>query len=85
VRADTIYWTVAEIATRLRLSKPDTILAAIHAGGLAAVNVSGGVRPTWRVAEADLQRWLDSRRAVPVPPVTRRRKRPRAAAVTAYF
>jgi hypothetical protein len=50
-----------QIARMLRTS-PDKVLLAIREGRLKAINLSGkGSRPRWKVAPADLQRWLDSR------------------------
>lgn len=60
--------TVQEVAERLQLH-PRTVRRAIAGGGLRAFEVAGGA---WRVAEDDLQAWLEARankpRAVPSVP-----------------
>jgi hypothetical protein len=64
--------TVADVQARLTLKKPDAVLSAIHAGHLAAVNVSSGRRPTWRIDPAALESFLLSRRAMPAVKTERR-------------
>ena len=50
-----------QIARMLRTS-PDKILLAIREGRLKAINLADSEsRPRWKIAPADLQRWLDSR------------------------
>jgi hypothetical protein len=61
------------------------VLAWIHGGELAAANVSAGSgRPTWRVSEADLDRFLAGRRAVPAS-AGRKLRRKRPAEVIEFF
>ncbi len=58
--------TVRDVQQRLSLTKPDGVLAHIHAGRLQAVNVSSGEgRPTWRISEEALTAFLESRTARP--------------------
>lgn len=84
--AEPAYLTVREVQTRLRLGKPDAVLAAIRSGRLAALNVSSGSgRPTWRIAEPDLAAWLASLKSQPPTKPTRRPKRARLAGVREYF
>lgn len=48
--------TVRDVCKRLRLSKPQAVLDLIHSGRLRACDVSAGKRrPTWRIAEEDLE------------------------------
>ena len=80
-------FTVRDVQARLRIGKPDGVLALIHGGNLAAVNVSAWPgRPTWRVDPAALAEFLERRRSVPVvaKPVPRTR-RPKLQGVTKYF
>lgn len=50
-----------QVARMLRTGA-EKILAAIRDGQLKAVNLANtGSRPRWKIAPADLQRWLDSR------------------------
>lgn len=56
----------------------EQVLAWIHAGDLVAVNVAktpNAKRPTWRIAEADLGRFLLSRRH----PASQQQAAPRVA------
>ena len=77
----THYFTVAEVADRIRLNAP-AVLARIHSGEIVASNVSSGTqRPRWRIADEELTRWLTSRQSGPTPRITRRR---RTAAITEY-
>lgn len=83
----TKYMTPADVATQLGLAKPDAVLAWIRTGELSAINVgtTWGGRPTWRIAEADLEAFLASRRAISSS-VDKRRSRPRKPGkVTKYF
>ncbi len=61
--------TPRQVAERLQVSV-DKVYAWIRRGELEAVNVSAGRgRPTWRVSEGALRRFLNSRRRrVPPPP-----------------
>lgn len=84
--ADPAYYTVAEVQARLRLRKPDPVLAAIHAGQLRAVNVSAGpTRPTWRISEQALSAWLESRTARPAVAAPRQKRARVPGGVTPYF
>jgi hypothetical protein len=61
------------------------ILAWIRSGQLHAVNVGDGAqRPRFRISEADLQLFLESRSAVPAPKITRCRRR-KDPSVREYF
>lgn len=55
--------TTRQVAERLGL-KPDTILDYIRRGLLPALNVASGERklPLYRIAEADLESWIEQRR-----------------------
>ena len=58
VEIDQRWYTVAEVAERLRVN-PRTIIRHIEKGELRAVKL-----PTpagWRISEADLRAWLESR------------------------
>jgi hypothetical protein len=80
VVADAAFLTTRDVADRLRLAKTDAVLIWIHAGQLAAVNVSAGAgRPTWRIPAGALDEFLAARRAVPA--VTRPARRRRTAVV----
>lgn len=73
--------TVSDVAKRLKLS-PDTVLALIHAGRLAASNVGlGAHRPRWRITPEALDLFVTGRSA-PKPAVRRRK---RHTAVTEFF
>ena len=57
---DQKYYTVQEAAKVLSCDD-ETILAQIHSGELPAVNIAKrfqAKRPTWRIAEGELGRWL---------------------------
>jgi hypothetical protein len=70
------YLSPQTIADRLGLAKVDRVLSWIHSGELVALNVSARPgRPTWRVAAADLDRFLAGRRTRPATPRARRRER----------
>jgi len=81
------YLSPRAVADRLGLAKPDSILAAIHAGELDAVDVSrpGAKRATWRIAQSALDKFLESRRAVPTPKFNRRTRRKPLTDVVEYF
>ena len=55
------FFLAGEIATMLRVNK-QTVYRAIRNGNLRAVNVSKGRRPTFRVYESDLRKWLEGDR-----------------------
>lgn len=61
---DQRYYTTVE-AGKVLACDAEQVLAWIHAGELVAVNVAktpNAKRPTWRIAEADLGRFLIARR-----------------------
>lgn len=69
-----MHYTVSAIATLLSISE-EQILAHIKAGRLKAVNVgSGTVKPRWRISQAHLDAFLESRTATAPVPQARRRK-----------
>jgi excisionase family DNA binding protein len=78
--------TVAEVAARRRVLI-GTVLAWIHSGELRATNEGAGKkRATWRIEEADLAAFLESRRnADPRPTPRRPNRRPALPEVTRYF
>ena len=79
------YYTTGQAADVLGCDD-ETVLAWIHSGELVAVNLCKsrlGKRPTWRIAEADLGRFLLSRRnpaAMPTAPA----KSAKAPAIKQY-
>lgn len=83
------FLTPAEVAARLGLTKVDVVRAWITRGELPASNVASDPngRATWRIAAADLDAFLQHRRATPavVEPVRRRRRQRDDAEVTRYF
>jgi excisionase family DNA binding protein len=72
----TRYLTPPTVAESLGINETK-ILAWIHAGELAAIDVSlrRGGRPRWRIAQEALEAFLISRSAQPPAPVVRRRRR----------
>ena len=74
---DTQYYSPQEAAAVLACDD-EQVLHWIHSGQLLAVNVAksaNGLRPRWRIAEADLGRFLLSRRnAPPATPVKREKQ-----------
>ena len=70
------YLTVADVAAKLGLSKPDLVLAWIHRGELSAVNVAlnHGGKPRWRIDADALEQFLAARTPNAKPIMTRRRK-----------
>ncbi len=81
---DSRYFSTPQAAEVLAVDV-EQILRWIHSGDLPAYDVSkqGSKRPTWRIAEADLARFLMTRRSAPAPqPVVKVSKRP---AVKQYF
>lgn len=70
------FLTVAQAAELLSVTT-DRITDWIAAGELAAVNIGtrgAAKRPTWRISEAELQRFLDSRQSTPAPQVATKRR-----------
>lgn len=70
------YKSPPTIASELGVS-PDKVLGWIRAGELRAVDLASrrGGRPRYRVAQADLDRFLLSRSATPKPKTPRARRR----------
>jgi excisionase family DNA binding protein len=63
---DQKYYTIQE-AAKVLACDDETILAQIHSGELPAVNIARRLqskRPTWRIAEGELGRWLLKRVSV---------------------
>jgi excisionase family DNA binding protein len=57
---DQKYFSIQE-ASKMLGCDDETLLAQIHSGELSAVNIAKKVdakRPTWRIAESELGRWL---------------------------
>jgi hypothetical protein len=79
--------SVAEVASRLGINKPDVVLGFIKAGELVAVNVSKGTkRALWRVKVQDLDAFIARRTSVqPTLPARRRRKNLDGPTITNYF
>jgi hypothetical protein len=77
------FLSARQVARRLGKSRT-WIQAQIESGALRAFNLSeNGVRPLWKISEADLQKFLDAHaNSAPAPAVTRRK---RQLAVTEYF
>jgi excisionase family DNA binding protein len=78
---DSKYYSISE-ASELLGCDGETILAQIHSGEIAAVNIAKKIdakRPTWRIAESELGRWLLRRsNAKPVAAVaTQKRPTPK--------
>lgn len=72
------YYTIQQAAETLGCDD-ETVLAWIHSGELVAVNLCksrAGKRPTWRIAEADLGRFLIARRNQQEPAAVKSPKRP---------
>lgn len=75
---DVKYYTIQQAAEILGFDT-ETILAWVHSGELVAHNLCkarNGKRPTWRIAEADLGRFLISRRNANPEPAAKTVKRP---------
>lgn len=79
------YLSVAQAAVELA-TRQHTVLAWISSGELPASNIAPqrGTRPRWRIARADLELFLASRRAVQPAPVSKPRRRIEPASVQ-YF
>jgi hypothetical protein len=79
---------VKHVQEILLFERPDSVLALIHSGELPATNVSRNPRgrPSWRIAEDDLDAFLESRRAVPpTPPARRPRRKAMVEKIPAYI
>lgn len=64
---DQKYYSIQE-ACKVLACDDETILAQIHSGELPAVNIAKRMdakRPTWRIAESELGRWLLKRGNAP--------------------
>lgn len=76
---DSRYYTTQQAAETLGVDD-EQILRWIHGGTLPAYNVAkvlDAKRPRWRIAEADLAKFLMTRRSQPAPlPAVRVSKRP---------
>jgi hypothetical protein len=78
---------VKQVRELLQYDRDDSVLALIRGGQLPASNISRNPsgRPTWRISEADLNAFLESRRFVPPATHSRRQQRKaQAAAVPDY-
>ncbi len=77
---DQRYYSVQDAAKALSCDD-ETILAQIHSGELPAVNIAknpNAKRPTWRIAESELGRWLLKRGNAPKQePAPKQVKRPK--------
>ncbi|QDU30293.1 Helix-turn-helix domain protein [Anatilimnocola aggregata] len=70
------HFTVAQAAELLSVTA-DRITDWIAAGELTAINIgikANGGRPTWRISEVELQRFLQCRQSTPVPKVQTKRR-----------
>lgn len=77
---DSRYYSTPEAASILGVDQ-EQVLGLIHSGEMAAFNVGkrGAKRPTWRIAEADLAKFLMARRSPASQiqtPVVKQTKRP---------
>lgn len=70
-------------AGRLLGCGPDQVLAFIRAGELRASNLSRAGRPRWKIAPADLQKFLDAR-SNQKPASQRQRRRAESTSVREY-
>jgi excisionase family DNA binding protein len=73
------HYTVQE-ASQLLACDDETILAQIHSGQLSAVNIAKKVnakRPTWRISEAELGKWLLRRSNTKQSVAPKQTKRPK--------
>jgi len=78
--------TTRQVATRLGLKTVDAVTAWINQGHLPAVNVSAGtLRSNWRIAETDLQAFIESRRSKPPAQKVKRYKRQQMPGVIEFF
>ena len=53
-------WTITEVAERFRV-RPESVRRWVRSGGIQAINLGGPLG--YRIAEAELQRFLMARRA----------------------
>lgn len=70
-------YNVRDICNRYNVNE-HTVLAWIHSGELKAVNVGvapGKKKPRWRITEAALLAFEESRAATPPQPRSRRRRK----------
>lgn len=56
-----ILLTPREVADRLRFKRTDRIYAMISGGEIKASNVGSGLRPRWRISEAEVASFIDRR------------------------
>jgi excisionase family DNA binding protein len=75
------FLTPPEIAKLLRVRR-ETVLAWIKSGKLPAMNVSEKIRPSYRIAPDDLDRFKTGRMVQAPPTPNRRRNQPD---VTEYY
>ena len=80
------YLTTAQAAEMLVVA-PDKIGDWIKSGQLPAVNVAvhSGGKARWRIAAADLERFLASRRTGPTAPLPSPRRRKRSGSYTPKY
>jgi excisionase family DNA binding protein len=71
-----------DVASLLKCS-PDTVRDWIRSGQLRASNVASGNRPRWKIQRSDLETFLQTRQADPVP--VRRNNRRNNGDVTEFF
>jgi hypothetical protein len=69
------YWSVPAVAELLGID-PGKVLNWLRRGELVGVNIAvrRGRRPRWRIADAELQRFLRSRQSAAAPTIPRRRR-----------
>jgi phage antirepressor YoqD-like protein len=68
-------FTMRQVARSLRVGEKQ-VRQWIRAGELAVIDLGDVQRPKQRVLQADLQKFLESRRVVHQPPAPRTRSRP---------
>ena len=68
------FYTPPEVAELLRV-RASKVIARIKAGELAAINLSDGTRPRYRIARAALEEFIQRRQVTPAPIPTRRQRR----------
>jgi excisionase family DNA binding protein len=81
-----VYLRPREVAERLGVDI-DVVLHWLHTGELVGFNVAqvAGRRPRWRIAEEELQRFLQRRSMAPVPSQQRqKRQSPQPAPIIFY-
>jgi excisionase family DNA binding protein len=76
------FLTVKDICKELGFDRPEPVLAWIHAGELAAIDVSrpGASRACWRIRREDLDAFLLRRQSKPPVPDASRKPRRRLQA-----